>query len=189
MTIATNWWSLVIRGLVAIVFGLATFMWPGITVGALILLFGAYALVDGVVSLVGVFRASRAHERWGALLFEGLAGIAASAVTILMPGITAIALVYVIGAWALVTGVFEIAAAVRLRKKIAGEWLLGLAGVASILFGIMLVIFPLAGAVVIALWVGIYAIVFGVILIGLGVRLRNWKGTSPSGSPITAPAV
>jgi len=189
MTIASNWWSLVIRGLVAIVFGFATFVWPGITVGALILLFGAYALVDGVVSLIGVFRASKAHERWGALLFEGLAGLAASAVTILMPGLTALALVYVIAAWALVTGVLEIAAAIRLRQNIAGEWLLGLAGVASILFGIVIAIFPLAGAVVIALWVGIYAVVFGVILVGLGFRLRHWKGSSPSGSPVTAPAV
>jgi uncharacterized membrane protein HdeD (DUF308 family) len=161
--LATNWWSLVIRGIVAILLGIVTFAWPGITLTALVFLFGAYALLDGVVSLVGVVRAAQAHERWGALLIEGFAGIAAAIVTVLWPPLTALALVYVIGAWAVVTGIFEMVAAVRLRKYIAGEWLLALTGIASLLFGILIMIAPIAGALVIALWVGAYAMVFGVL--------------------------
>ena len=103
VALARNWWSLVIRGLVAIVFGIVTFAWPGITLGALMLLFGAYALLDGVISIVGAWKAARAHERWGALILEGIVCIAAAAVTALFPGITALALVYLIAAWALVT--------------------------------------------------------------------------------------
>lgn len=188
IVLARNWWSLVIRGLVAIIVGIVTFVWPGITLGALVLLFGAYSLLDGIFSLVGAYRASRAHERWGALVFEGLFGIAASAVTVLWPAITALALVYIIAAWALVTGSLEIAAAVKLRKVISGEWLLGLGGVASIVFGILAVILPLAGALAIALGVGIYALVFGVILIGLGFRLRSWTKSPHTGTTIPLPA-
>ena len=118
VALARNWWSLVIRGFVAIALGIVTFAWPGITIGALVLLFGAYALIDGVVSIVGAWKAARAHERWGALIFEGIVGIAAAVVTAIIPGLTAIALVYLIAAWALVTGALEIVAAVRLRQYI-----------------------------------------------------------------------
>jgi uncharacterized membrane protein HdeD (DUF308 family) len=144
--LARNWWSLVIRGLVAILVGVITFIWPGITLGALILLFGAYALLDGIFAIIGAWKAARAHERWGALVFEGIAGIGASAVTVVLPGITALVLVYVIAAWAVVTGSLEIMAAMRLRKYISGEWLLILSGVASILFGILAIVIPLVGA-------------------------------------------
>jgi uncharacterized membrane protein HdeD (DUF308 family) len=188
LLLANSWWSLVIRGVVAIVLGLVTFAWPGITLSALVLLFGAYALIDGVVNIVGAWRAAEAHERWIALLIEGFAGIAAAVVTILWPAITALALVYVIGAWALVTGIFEIVAAVRLRKYIKHEWLLALSGIASVLFGFLLFIFPLAGALAIALWVGVYAVVFGSLLIGLGFRLRSLSRTLDFGSPLAAPS-
>jgi uncharacterized membrane protein HdeD (DUF308 family) len=186
--IAKNWWSLVLRGVAAILFGLISFVWPGITLGALVLLFGAYALIDGIVSIAGAVRASKAHERWGALLIEGMAGIVAAVITIAWPAITAIALLYVIAAWALVTGVAEIVAAVRLRKHIAGEWLLGLSGVVSILFGILIMVAPLAGALVIALWVGAYALVFGALLVALGLRLRSWMKPLLSESSVRAPA-
>jgi uncharacterized membrane protein HdeD (DUF308 family) len=172
--LANSWWSLMIRGLVAVLVGLVTFAWPGITLSALVLLFGAYALIDGIVGITGALRASKAHERWGALLIEGIAGVIAAIVTIVWPAITALTLVYVIAAWAVITGVFEIVAAVQLRKYITGEWLLGLSGVASVVFGILLMAVPLAGALVIALWVGVYAFIFGVMLIGLGFRLRHW---------------
>ncbi len=185
--LATNWWSLVIRGIVAMLFGLVTFAWPGITLGALVLLFGAYALIDGVMSIVGAWRASRAHERWGALVLEGVVGIVASAVTVLWPAITALALVLVIASWAIVTGALEIAAAIRLRKHITGEWLLALSGIASILFGVFAVVLPLAGALVIALAVGVYAIIFGVLLIALGFRLRNWNRSPAHGSSVPLP--
>ena len=172
--LANNWWSLVIRGLVAIILGLLTFAWPGITLTALVLVFGAYALIDGIVNLAGVWRVSRAHERWWPLLIEGVAGVIAGLITFAWPAITALSLVFIIAAWAMVTGVLEIVAAVRLRKYISGEWLLGLAGVASVIFGILLAAAPLAGALVIALWFGIYAIIFGILEVILGFRLRTW---------------
>jgi uncharacterized membrane protein HdeD (DUF308 family) len=181
LVLAENWWSLAIRGLVALIVGAIAFVWPGITLAALVILFGAYALIDGVVSLAGAWRASRAHERWGVLLLEGIAGIVAAVIAILWPGITAYALVVLIAAWALVTGAFEIAAAVRLRKHISGEWLLALSGVVSILFGFLIIAFPLAGALAIAYMVGIYAFVFGLLLLALGFRLRSWsKGLHPT---------
>ena len=187
--IARNWWSLVLRGVLAIIAGLFTFAWPGITLFALVMLFGAYALIDGVLSLAGVFRASRANERWGALLIEGIIGIAAAVITIAWPGITALGLVLVIAAWAVVTGAFEIVAAIRLRKHIAHEWLLGLSGVVSIIFGALMAAAPVAGALAIALWFGAYAIIFGALLVGLGLRLRSWGRTHPAeASPIAVPS-
>lgn len=187
--LAKNWWSLVIRGIAAIVFATLTFVWPGITVVALVFLFGGYALVDGVVSLAGAMRAARSGERWGSLLLGGIAGILAAVITMFWPGITALSLVYIIAAWSIVTGAFEIAAAVRLRRHIRGEWLLALAGVFSIIFGVLVAAIPLAGALVIAIWVGAYAFVFGVTLIALGVRLRAWmRRERQAGSPMPAPA-
>jgi uncharacterized membrane protein HdeD (DUF308 family) len=182
LVIVRNWWSLAIRGLFAILLGAITFVWPGITLGALVLLFGAYALIDGVMSLVGAIRASASHERWGALLFEGVAGLVAGAVTLLWPAITLVVLIAVIGAWAIVTGVFEIFAAWRLRKHVAGEWLLALSGVASFIFGVLLLLMPLAGALVLALWLGAYSLVFGVLLIALSFRLRS-RSLHFQGSP------
>jgi uncharacterized membrane protein HdeD (DUF308 family) len=183
--LASSWWSLVLRGAVGILVGLITFVWPGITLASLVILFGAYAFVDGVLGFWGAIRASRAHERWVALLIEGVIGVLAGIVTLAWPAITALALVYVIAAWAIVTGVFEIMAAVQLRKHIAGEWLLVLGGVASIAFGILVMAVPMAGALVIALWVGVYAFIFGFVLVGLGFRLRNWsKKTLEGGTSI-----
>jgi uncharacterized membrane protein HdeD (DUF308 family) len=154
--IAGNWWALAVRGLIAISLGIFTLVWPGITIGALVLLFGIYALLDGILSFIGAARASKHHERWGFLVAEGIVGILAGLATFAWPAITEIALVYMIAAWAMITGVLEIAAAFRLRKHIAGELLLGLAGVVSIAFGILLVAAPIAGALVIAVWIGIY---------------------------------
>jgi uncharacterized membrane protein HdeD (DUF308 family) len=151
-------------------------------------LFGAYALLDGIFAIIGAWKAARAHERWGALVFEGIAGIGASAVTVVLPGITALVLVYVIAAWAVVTGSLEIMAAMRLRKYISGEWLLILSGVASILFGILAIVIPLVGALAIALGFGIYAIVFGALLVSLGFRLRSWTRTPHTGTSIPLPA-
>jgi len=188
VALARNWWSLVIRGLAAIALGIATFVWPGITVGALVLLFGAYALLDGVISIVGAWKAARAHERWGALSFEGIAGIITAAITAIFPGLTALALVYLIAAWALVTGALELVAAMRLRQYIAHELLLALSGIASLLFGILAILLPLAGAVAIAIGIGIYALVFGVLLIGLGFRLRSWTRTPHAGQTFPLPA-
>jgi uncharacterized membrane protein HdeD (DUF308 family) len=188
VALASNWWSLVIRGVAGILIGILTFLMPGITLAAWVFLFAAYALVDGVMSIVGAVRAAKSHERWGSLLLAGLAGIAAALITIAWPAITALALVYVIAAWAMVTGVLQTVAAVRLRKYIEGEWLLALGGIASVIFGILLVIAPLAGALVITLWFGAYALGFGVLLVVLGFRLRSWGRTLPSEPSIPLPA-
>jgi uncharacterized membrane protein HdeD (DUF308 family) len=153
--------------------GILSLALPGITLGALVLLFGAYALIDGIMSLVGAWRAAQAHERWGVLILEGVAGIFAAVAALAWPAITALSLVYVIAAWAMVTGVLEVAAAVRLRRHISGEWLMALAGVASVIFGVALMVNPLIGALVLAIWVGVYALLFGAMLVGLGLRLRR----------------
>ena len=175
-------WSFILRGVVAVILGLVTFAWPGITLAGLVLMFGAYALLDGIVGIAGAWHAIRSHDRWFAPLIEGIAGLLAAMVTVILPAITALALVFIIAAWSLVTGVFEIVAAVRLRKHITGEWLLALSGVVSILFGMLLMIAPAAGALAIALWFGVYVFIFGVIMIGLGIRLRHWRlpGTESS---------
>jgi uncharacterized membrane protein HdeD (DUF308 family) len=187
--LAKNWWSLVLRGLLGIALGIVTFLWPGITLTALVFLFAGYALLNGSLSLAGALRAAEAGDRWGALLFEGIIGILAAFLTALWPAITALALVFVIAAWAIATGVAEIAAAIRLRRHIHGEWLLALAGVVSIVFGVLLAAMPIAGALVIALWVGAYMLVFGVTLVALGVRLRSWSHGSHAGpAPMPAPA-
>jgi len=183
-----NWWSLVLRGVLGVILGIVTFASPGITLAGIVILFGAYALLDGVFSVMGAVRAARDHEQWGVLVIEGIVGIGAAIVTMAWPAITVIALVYVIGAWAVITGVLELAAAIRLRRHITGEWMLALGGIASLIFGIMMMLAPLAGALVIALWVGAYAFVFGIVLIALGLRLRGLRNRLPSGPAIHAPA-
>jgi uncharacterized membrane protein HdeD (DUF308 family) len=175
IVLARNWWSLVIRGVAAILVGIITFALPGITLAGLVILFGAYALLDGIFSIAGMVKAARSHERWGSLLLEGVAGIVAALVTIVWPAITALSLLYVIAAWAFVTGVLEIAAAIRLRRHISGEWMLALGGLLSVIFGALIVIFPLAGALAITFWVGAYCLIFGVVLMALGFRLRSWR--------------
>ena len=185
--LARNWWSLVIRGFLGIAVGILTFLWPGITLMALVFVFAAYALVDGIISLTGALRSVAAHDRWGALLFEGIVGIAAAVITVFWPAITLLSLVFVIAAWAVVTGIAEIAAAVRLRAHIAGEWLLVVAGIASVIFGVLVFLAPAVGALVLALWFGAYLVVFGALLVALGFRLRTFDRAPIPGGRIPAP--
>jgi uncharacterized membrane protein HdeD (DUF308 family) len=161
---------LIIRGVVGVVVGILAFAWPGVTIAVVVAIFGVYAIIDGVTNLILGF--SRNHRSWWHVL-QGVTGIAAGVLAFLWPGVTALALIWFIGAWAIVTGVFEIAAAVRLRKVIRGEWLLGLSGVMSVVFGILLFAFPGAGAVGIAWILGVYAAAAGLVLIALGIRLRS----------------
>ncbi len=174
--LARNWWALLLRGLVAILFGVITFLEPGLSLAALVLVFGAYALADGVLAIVSAVRHRGTTEPAWLLVLEGLAGIVAGVATFLWPGITALALLYLIAAWALVTGVFEIVAAIRLRKVLEHEWLLVAGGIASIGFGALLMFFPGAGALGVVLWIGAYAIVFGALLATLAFRLRSYRG-------------
>jgi uncharacterized membrane protein HdeD (DUF308 family) len=185
-SLVTNWWALVLRGLLGIALGVVTFLWPGITFVALVFLFAGYALMDGVLSVIGAVRAMEAHDRWGVLVMEGVLGIATAAITVFWPAITALALVLVIAAWAIMTGILELVAAVRLRRLIRGEWLLALGGIASVAFGVLLAISPMIGGLVIAMWVGAYAFVFGALLLFLGFRLRSMGRTHITGAFVPA---
>jgi uncharacterized membrane protein HdeD (DUF308 family) len=164
---------LIVRGIVGIVFGLVAFAWPGITIAALVVIFGLYAVIDGVTNLILGLTRRPGHERSWATAIQGIVGIVAGVLAFIWPGVTALALVIVIGAWAIVTGLFEIAAAIKLRKEITGEWMLALSGLLSVAFGVLVFAFPGAGAVGIAWVLGAYAMAGGIILIALGVRLRS----------------
>lgn len=176
--LARNWWAVVLRGVIALAFGVIAFFYPPSTLAALVLLFGAYALVDGVFAFIAAVRAAARHERWGALILEAISGVAAGVLTFVWPAMTALVLLYVIAVWAIITGVFEVVAAVRLRKEIQGEWMLGLSGIASVVFGVLLIVSPGSGALVVVWIIGIYAMLFGVLLIGLGLRLRGMPATA-----------
>jgi uncharacterized membrane protein HdeD (DUF308 family) len=169
------WWLLVLRGVLAVLFAILAWVWPGLTLAALVILFGAYALVDGIFAVVAALQRMGKQERWWAMLIEGLLGIAAGIVTFLWPGITALALVAIIGAWAVVTGVLEIVAAIQLRQAIDNEWLLGISGLLSVVFGLLLLIFPGAGALSLVWIIAGYAFVFGILLIALGFRMRSMQ--------------
>jgi uncharacterized membrane protein HdeD (DUF308 family) len=169
-TLARNWWAIALRGLVAVLFGLLTFFVPAITLVTLVLLFGVYALLDGLFNVIAFIRVPGHH--W-ALLIEGVIGIVAGILTFAWPAITTIVLLYVIAFWAIFTGIFEIIAGIRLRKVITNEWLLLVVGVFSLLFGILILFAPGVGALAIVLWIGAYACVFGIFLPALAFRLRG----------------
>ena len=174
---AGHWWALALRGAIAILFGLAALLRPGIALEALILLFGAYALVDGVFSIVGIFGGTRGGTPRWLLLIEGVVGILAGLIAFVMPGLTAILLLYLIAAWAIVTGISEIATAIRLRNEIRGEWAVIAGGVLSVIFGVLLaVIGPVAGLFSLIWLIGIYAVAFGIMLLIAGFRVRNEQG-------------
>jgi uncharacterized membrane protein HdeD (DUF308 family) len=171
--ITQNWWMFAVRGVVAIIFGVLALIWPGQTLQALVLVFGAYALVDGIFAVIAGIAARGYFDRWWAVLLEGVAGVVIGLLTFFWPNITALVLLYFIAAWALITGIFEIVAAIQLRRVITGEWMLILGGLLSILFGILLFVFPGTGAVSLIWLIGIYAIVFGISEIIFAFRLRG----------------
>jgi len=172
-TLSRNWWMLVARGAFAILFGVLAILMPGLTLTALVLLFGAYALIDGGITLYSTLTGRNDNQQWWLGLLEGGIGVIAGIVTFVWPGITGLALLYVIAFWAIMTGVFEIMAAWQLRKEIANEILLGISGLLSVVFGGLLLAFPGSGALAVAWLIGFYAILFGGTLIALGFRLRS----------------
>ena len=171
---ACHWWALALRGLAAVLFGLVCFAWPSLALEVLVLCYGAYALVDGGFATVAALQGQEhGASRW-ALVLQGFLGLAVGSITFLWPGITELSLLYLIAFWALGTGILELIAAIRLRADIQGEWMLALSGILSVLFGLVLVIWPGATALT-AIWViGVYSIIFGVLLAALAFRLRRW---------------
>jgi uncharacterized membrane protein HdeD (DUF308 family) len=171
----SRWWIWVVRGVAAILFGILAFASPGSSLLALVYVWGAYAVADGVFALMIAAQRGNAGLRWGWMFFQGLIGIGAGITTFVWPAITAVALLGVIAAWAFLTGVAEIAASIALRREIRGEWLLALSGVLSIAFSALLVFRPDAGALAIVSLIGAYAVLLGVLLMSVGFRLNSWR--------------
>jgi uncharacterized membrane protein HdeD (DUF308 family) len=172
-TLCRVWWLVLLRGIAAIVFGILALAWPGVTLVSLVLLWGAWALVDGVTALVAGWKARDGAKPMWQIVLVGLVGIAAGVLTFLMPGVTAIALLIMIAVWAIVSGVFQIIAAIRLRREIANEWMLILSGALSVVFGALMIISPGAGALAVLWVIGSFAIAFGVLLVILAFRLKK----------------
>jgi uncharacterized membrane protein HdeD (DUF308 family) len=179
--LAQNWWAIAIRGVLAIVFGLIALVLPGATMLSLVLVFAAYALVDGIFAIVAAVRAARQHERWGMLGLEGIVNIITAAIAVLWPAITVVAFVLLVAAWAIVSGALLLAAAFRLSID-HGRWWLVLGGIASVVYGVLLVVAPMIGALVLTWWLGAYALVFGVALLVLAFRLRARRNEDTSAS-------
>jgi uncharacterized membrane protein HdeD (DUF308 family) len=173
--ISRNWWMFALRGVAAIIFGVVAFAQPGQALQALVLVFGAYALADGIFAMSAGIAAYPIFDRWWAMLLEGLAGVVIGMLTFFWPNITALVLVYFLAVWALITGVFEIVAAIQLRRVITGEWMLVLGGLLSILFGVLLFVFPGAGALSVVWVIGVYALVFGISEIIFAFRLQSLR--------------
>ncbi len=169
-----SWWLLLLRGLAAIAFGVLTWVQPGISLAALVLLFGAYCLADGILAVWMAFAGRKDHEYWWLLLLGGLAGIGVGLLTLMAPGVTALAVLFYIAIWAIATGMLQIAAAIRLRREIKGEWAFILGGLASVAFGAILAARPAAGALTLLWLVATYAVVFGVLLVILAIRSRGF---------------
>jgi uncharacterized membrane protein HdeD (DUF308 family) len=168
-----SWWLVLLRGIFAILFGVLAFVWPGLTLVALVTLYGIYAIADGGVALCAALAGGGPVSRWW-LLFAGLLGLAVGIVTLAWPGITALALLVCIAVWALVRGIFEIVSAIQLRKVIDHEWWLIGSGMLSVLFGLVILMAPGAGAIALVWVIGAYSIAFGCLLVGLALRLRSF---------------
>lgn len=178
-SLSQNWWLVILRGVLAILFGVFAFVWPGLTLLTAIFMFGIYAVVDGLIAIWTSISRTKDSPRWWTFLLEGLLGIGAGIVALLRPDVATLALIYIIASWAVITGILEIAGAIRLRNEISNEWLLGFSGLVSIILGVFLFLQPLAGSFAIIWTIAAYALIFGVLLIILGFRLRNWKAPTP----------
>jgi len=178
VNLAKNWWLLVLRGVAAILFGLAAFAWPGLTLLVLITLFALYAIVDGLIALITGLNHTHDSPRWWVFALEGLVGIGIGVVALAWPNLTALAILAMIAAWAILTGILEIGAAIRLRREIENEWFLVLGGILSVGVGILLIAQPLAGTVAIVWTIGAYELISGVLWILLAFRLRSHELTS-----------
>lgn len=174
-----NWWLVALRGVLAIVFGLLAFLWPGLLWLTVVYLFAAYAFLDGGMAIAAVIRNRDAGRHRWALLLEGVVGIAAGILALAWPGITELVLLYMMAGWSIATGVLEIVASVWLQRYLKGGWLLAISGVLSIVFGMLLALMPVVGLIVVAWWAAAYWIAFGALLLVLAFRLRSHSDTAP----------
>lgn len=165
-----NRWFIGIRGVLAIIFGVLAFIWPGMTAVALVFMFAAYAILDGILSIAAAVRNREENDRWWLGLLEGIVDIAAGVIAFLFPTLAAITLLFIIAIWAIITGILELVAAIRLRREIENEWALGLTGVVSIALGVIMVLNPGAGLIGLVWAIGGYAILFGILMIALAIR-------------------
>jgi len=183
--LADSWWAVGLRGVLGILFGLICLLTPGVAVEVFVILFAAYMLVDGVFAIASGIKAARNGERWGLLILEGIVDLAAGAVAVLWPAITLVALIWLVAVWAIVSGALMLGAAFTLNLD-HGRWWLALGGIASLIFGILLVIEPLVGAVVLTMWIGAYALVFGIFLLILAFQLHARKEEREHKAPAAA---
>ncbi|NUW36445.1 HdeD family acid-resistance protein [Nonomuraea sp. SMC257] len=174
--LARIWWLILIRGIVAIIFGILALIWPAITLLVLVIFFGAYALVNGIFSIVAGIRHGSGSRAW--LIISGVLGVLAGIVAFVWPGITSLALLYVVAFWAIFSGVSEIVAGIQMRKVIENEWMLIIGGVLSVIFGILLLIWPGAGLVTLVWLVGIFAIIYGITMVVLSFRVKKLPATA-----------
>jgi uncharacterized membrane protein HdeD (DUF308 family) len=165
---------LLLRGVLAFVFGLLCFAYPGVTLSPLVIVFGSYTLIDGLLAIAAAITRAKTQERWWSTLIEGLVGSLIGVLVLTWPGITAIGLLYLIAMWAILTGIFKIVAAMRLRRHIIGEWLLLLSGAASVVCGLLLFFMHGSGALAVLFWIGTYAVTIGLFLVVVAIRLRRW---------------
>jgi uncharacterized membrane protein HdeD (DUF308 family) len=172
--ISRNWWMLLISGLAAIVFGILTFIYPGITLGILVAFYGAYALVDGIFTIIAAINQGERGQRWGFLMFSGIISILAGVFTFFYPHITATVLYVIIAAWAILRGVVVIAAAIQLRRIVPHDWALGLMGVLSILFGALLFAYPAAGLLSVIWLIALFAVLYGISEIVMALRVHSY---------------
>jgi uncharacterized membrane protein HdeD (DUF308 family) len=171
--LARSWWALVLRGIAALLFAALALLWPGLTFGILLVLFASFAILDGSLAIVAAFKAASEKRRWIALGLEGVVGVVVGILVFTWPSVSAVTLAYLIAFWAIVTGIFELAVAMRMRRLVKGEWTMALGGFASLVFGFIVAARPGTGALAFVWILGAYAALFGVLLIGLGLRLRR----------------
>ncbi|SCX26955.1 Uncharacterized membrane protein HdeD, DUF308 family [Nitrosomonas eutropha] len=173
-----SWWILLLRGIIAILFGILLWFQPEISLVAMLLLFGTFALMDGILGIWTAVIGRKIHEHWWVLLLWGFIGVGVGVLTFVVPGVTALALLFYIAIWAVATGTLQIVAAIRLRKEMTGEWLLILGGLASLVFGILLMAQPAVGALALLWLIGAYAIIFGILLVSLAFKTRTFSKQS-----------
>jgi uncharacterized membrane protein HdeD (DUF308 family) len=181
--LSLNWWAVALRGGAAVLFGLFALLRPGVALGALVFVFGVYALLDGVFAAVAGIRAAEHHERWWPALLEAVLGVGAALAAFLVPAATVVGLLYVVAAWALISGGLKLAGAIHLGRHVPGAWWLAVAGFVSLVFGVLLLVAPGAGVLALVWWIGVYGLVRGTTLLVLAFRLRRHHHGHRPGPP------